>query len=136
MKFTLSDAVAAATLASFTIAGSWTTGDNRLYYKGDKVVLHGFSTSCLPYLIQKLSNNNGKTPCWANYNLNDPQNLITQLNEEQAAAAIGYLKEVKGPGVKPTFRVPLCASSWLGLKTDSAKAAMERYPEADLGAQY
>ena len=34
----------------------------------------------------------------------------------------------------PTFRVPLCASSWLGIETDSAKVAMSKY--IDLGSQY
>ena len=66
-----------AAIASVALAGNWTTGNNTLYYKGNKVALHGFSTSCTPYLIQKLSNNNGKTPCWATYNHNDPENIIT-----------------------------------------------------------
>ena len=57
--------------------------------------------------------------------------MITELNAEQADAAISYLSEVTGPGVMPTFRVPLCASSWLGVETDAAKAAMAKYP--DLG---
>ena len=34
----------------------------------------------------------------------------------------------------PTFRVPLNASSWLGIETNSAKVAMSKYP--DLGGQY
>ena len=127
---------AAVSFASVAIAeqGNWTTKSNHLYYKDEAVVLHGFSTSCPPYLIQKLSANDGKTRCWANYNHNDPENIITELNTEQADAAIGYLTEVKGPGVMPTFRVPLCASSWLGVETDAAKSAMSKYP--DLGGQY
>ena len=124
----------ASVLAGFAMAGSWSTSNNTLHYKGDKVVLHGFSTSCTPYLIQKLSNNDGKTPCWATYNHNDTSKIITELNEEQADAAIGYLSEVTGDGVMPTFRVPLCATSWLGIETESAKVAMAKYP--NLGQQY
>ena len=114
--------------------GNWSTAANTLYFKGEPVVLHGFSTSCPPYLLQKLSANDGKTPCWATYNLDDPENVITELNEEQASAAIGYLTQATGPGVKPAFRVPLNAGSWLGIETDSAATAMAKYP--NLGQQY
>ena len=115
-------------------SGSWSTQANTLYFKGEPVVLHGFSTSCTPYLLQKLSANDGKTPCWATYNHNDPENVITELNEEQASAAIGYLTEVTGPGVMPTFRVPLAASAWLGTPTNCTATARAKYP--NLGQQY
>ena len=130
----MTDFVLDSAVQSFAASGSWSTSANTLYFKGEQVVLHGFSTSCTPYLIQKLSANDGKTPCWATYNLDDPENVITELNEEQASAAIGYLTQVTGPGVMPTLRVPLAASSWLGIETDSATTAMAKYP--NLGQQY
>ena len=108
-------------------SGSWSTSANTLYFKGEPVVLHGFSTSCTPYILQKLANK-WKTECWATYNDNDPENIITELNEEQANAAIGYLTEVTGPGVMPTFRVPLAASAWLGTPTDCTATARSKYP--------
>ena len=130
----MTDFVLDSAVQSHVAGGSWSTQNNTLFFKGDPVTLHGFSTSCTPYLIQKLSNNDGQTACWASYNHDDPENIITELAEDQASAAIGYLKQVTGPGVMPTFRVPLCASSWLGEETFSAKTAMAKYP--NLGQQY
>lgn len=78
-------------IACIAKAGIWTTRKNNLYYDEKKVVLHGFSTSCLPYLLQHLARG-WKTPCWATYNFDDVENVITELNKEQADAAIRYLK--------------------------------------------
>ena len=114
-------------------SGNWSTRDNTLFYKDEKVALHGFSTTCPPYLISKLANQ-WKTPCWATYNLDDPENVITELNDEQASAAIGYLRQARSPGVMPAFRVPLNASSWLGVETAASSAAMSMYP--NLAGQY
>ena len=108
-------------------SGTWATKDNTLFYKGEKVALHGFSTTCPPYMMQHLARG-WKTPCWANYNFNDPENVITELNEDQAAAAIGYLVQAKAPGVMPALRVPLNASSWLGVETTASAQALEWWP--------
>ena len=130
----MTDFVLNSAAQSIAANGSWSTQNNTLFFKGEPVTLHGFSTSCTPYLIQKLSNNDGKTACWATYNHDDPENIITELAEDQASAAIGYLNQAKAPGVLPTFRVPLCATSWLGEETASSKAAMAKYP--NLAVQY
>ena len=121
-------------LAPFVVAsgatmqsGSWATRDNTLFYKGEQVALHGFSTTCPPYMIDHLARG-WKTPCWANYNFEDPENVITDLNEEQAAALIGYLVQAKAPGVMPALRVPLNASSWLGVETAASAQALEWWP--------
>ena len=130
----MTDFVFDSAVQGLASTGSWSTNANSLYFKGEQVVLHGFSTSCTPYLLQKLSINGGKTVCWADYNFDDPENVITELNEEQASAAIEYLTQVTGPGVMPTLRVPLTASAWLGIETDCTADAWAKYP--NLGQQY
>lgn len=63
--------------ASVCFATNWTVSENSLFYKGDRVVLRGFGTSCTPNLIKGL----GET-CWNTYNWNDKENIITELNHD------------------------------------------------------
>ena len=86
----MTDFVLNSAAQSVAANGSWSTSNNTLFFRGEPVTLHGFSTSCTPYLINELSNN-GKTACWATFNHDDPENIITELNEDHASAAIEYL---------------------------------------------
>jgi hypothetical protein len=93
------------------------------------MVLHGFSTTCTEYLLRSI----GST-CWAEYNWNDPSNIITKLDDDVVNAVKGYFEQVTSPGVKPALRVPMTATSWLGIVTNSSRANMDKYP--NLGNQY
>ena len=70
-----------ATLATSTLAGNWSTSDNKLLYKGKETVLHGFSTTCTEYLLRGIG-----LKCWAEYNWNDYSNIITGLDMDQVNA--------------------------------------------------
>jgi len=53
------------------------------------------------------------------------------MNIPQMTDITKYLVKANAPGVMGAVRIPLCASSWLGLKTKSSAAKMAKYP--DLG---
>ena len=118
-----------ATIASPALAGNWTTGSNKLYYKGTETVLHGVSTTCTEYLLRGIG-----MACWANYDWSDNSNIITNLDMDTVNAVKGYFQEITSDGVKPAIRVPLTASNWLGVETNAAKANMAKFP--DLSGQY
>jgi len=42
--------------------------------------------------------------------------------------------QITADGIKPSLRVPMTASNWLGVETNAAKANMEKYPK--LSEQY
>lgn len=80
--------IAAAMLAGSAMAGNWEAKDNKLHYKGDPVVLHGFSTTCTEYLLRGVG-----MKCWATYNWRDPSSVISHsLNMPQVDALTGYFK--------------------------------------------
>lgn len=47
---------------------------------------------------------------------------------------IGYLNQISNLVVKPAVRIPLTASSWLGVKTNASSGNFDRFP--NLGDQY
>ena len=110
-------------------ASNWSTANNKLYYKGQETVLHGFSTTCTEYLLRGIGE-----PCWANYQWNDHSNIITNLDYNVVNAVKGYFQGINSAGVKPALRVPMTASSWLGIATNSSQYNMNMYP--NLGGQY
>ena len=65
----------AALSAACQAYSRWTTANNKLYYNGESIVLHGFSTTCTEYLLRGIG-----MKCWAHYNWNDPKNIITSIN--------------------------------------------------------
>ena len=93
------------------------------------MVLHGFSTTCTEYLLRGIG-----SICWAEYKWNDPSNIITKLDDDVVTAVKGYFEQVTSPGVKPALRVPMTATSWLSIVTNSSRANMDKYP--NLGNQY
>ena len=74
-------AIAATAMAT----GNWTTGNNKLYYKGKETVLHGFSTTCTEYLLRGIG-----MKCWATYTWNDPSTIIETLDTKTVDAVKGY----------------------------------------------
>eukprot|EP00756_Hemistasia_phaeocysticola_P029364 Hpha_TRINITY_DN16229_c2_g11::TRINITY_DN16229_c2_g11_i1::g.14515::m.14515/K01179/E3.2.1.4; endoglucanase len=71
---------------------------------------------------------------WTEYNWGDPTNAITAINQEEVDAVTAILKPAANESVVPAVRIPLCASSWLGVNTTAASGNMAKYP--DLGGQY
>ena len=118
-----------AAIAATALAGPWSTSDNKLYYNGTETVLHGWSTTCTEYLLRGVG-----MKCWAEYQWNDPSNIITKLDADTVNATKSYFQQITSDGVKPSIRVPLTASNWLGVETNAAKANMGKYP--NLHKQY
>jgi aryl-phospho-beta-D-glucosidase BglC (GH1 family) len=116
-------------LVAGCVALNWQTKDNSLFYKGEKVVLHGLGTSCTPNLIKGLGEK-----CWNIYNWSDKSNIITAVDNDMMTDITQYLVKANVPGVMGAVRIPLCASSWLGMTTESSAANMAKYP--GLGGQY
>jgi hypothetical protein len=93
-------------------------------------VLHGLGLTCTEYLIRALG-----TSCFNSYNWNDKSNIITSLDDEEMSHVITYLKQLTDTdGVKPVVRIPMTATYWLGISTESSKDRFEKYP--DIGSQY
>lgn len=46
-------------------------------------------------------------------------------------AMLSYFDDISEPGVKPAIRVPLTASYWLGIETETSKANMDKYKNLD-----
>ena len=113
-----------ATLASMSLAGNWSTSNNKLYYKGTETVLHGFSTTCTEYLLRGIG-----LKCWASYNWNDYSNIITSLDSDQVNAVKEIFGKITDSGIKPALRIPMTASNWLGVVTKNAKSNMDKYPK-------
>ena len=90
-------------------ASLWKTEDSKLFYMGNEVALHGFSTTCTEYLLRGIG-----SKCWAKYNWSDPSNIITTLDQTEVDGMLSYLDGLTAPGVKGVIRVPMTGSSWLG----------------------
>jgi hypothetical protein len=71
--------------------------------------------------------------CWATYNWPNPS-AIFSLNAVELGAIIPILKQAASSSVIPGVRIPMTASSWLGVETQASKANMDKYPK--LGDQY
>ena len=73
--------------ASALAASNWSTGDNKLYYKGQETVLHGFSTTCTEYMLRGIG-----LDCWAEYHWNDYPNIITNLKMDLVNSVKDYFQ--------------------------------------------
>lgn len=70
--------------------------------------------------------------CWATYDWRDPSNIITNLNDAQIESMLNYLDTLTTTeGVMGAIRIPMTASSWLGVETKAASANMKRFPNLD-----
>lgn len=118
---------AAAAVASNDV--KWTTSKGKLMLNGKETVLHGLGTTSTEYLLRGIGMHT-----WTTYNWGDPANVITGVNEEAVYAITAILKQAASETVVPAVRIPMCASSWLGVNTTAASANMKLYP--DLGGQY
>lgn len=109
-------------------AASWTTSANRLQRNGNDVVLHGLGTTCTEYLARGIGMH-----CWVKYNWQDATDIL-KVDTSQLFPLIDTLMPVASESVVPVVRIPLTASSWLGVNTSASAANMAKYP--DLNLQY
>ena len=71
--------------------------------------------------------------CFTDYQWATPGKLL-QVNTTALTPFLSILTEVKSDSVFPAVRIPMTASSWLGVTTKNSAANMGKYP--DLGGQY
>lgn len=107
---------------------TWSSSANRLQRNGQDVVLHGLGTTCTEYMLRGVG-----MKCWVHYNWQDPTNIF-QINVNQLYPLVDTLTAVASDTVVPAVRIPLTASSWLGVNTSASAENMAKYP--DLGKQY
>merc|ERR1719262_1374437 len=66
--------------------------------------------------------------CFVKYNWPDASNVMP-LDTPQLNPIIDYLLQVTDESVVPTVRIPLTASSWLGVNTSASSGNLAKYPE-------
>jgi len=71
--------------------------------------------------------------CFVDYNFANPA-AVMKVNVKQLYPLIDILRVVASDSVSPAVRIPLTASSWLGIETASSKPNMDKYP--NLNKQY
>jgi hypothetical protein len=71
--------------------------------------------------------------CFVKYNWPNPS-AVMPLDKGQLYPIIDYMLEVTEESVMPTVRIPLTASSWLGVNTSASAGNLAKYP--DLNIQY
>jgi hypothetical protein len=107
----------------------WTTAGNKLQRNGKDTVLHGIGTTCTEYLARGVG-----MKCWVHYDFATPAALM-KLNVNQLYPLIDILRVIASDSVTPVVRIPLTASSWLGVETASSKSNMGKYPNLNLQYQ-
>jgi hypothetical protein len=72
--------------------------------------------------------------CWVDYQFSEPAALF-KLNLVQLYPLIDYLRVIASDSVVPAVRIPLTASTWLGVETNASKANTDKYPNFNLQYQ-
>jgi hypothetical protein len=72
--------------------------------------------------------------CWVNYDFAKPDALM-KLNLAMLYPLIDTLRAVASETVVPVVRIPMTASTWLGVETKASKANMDKYPKFNLQYQ-
>merc|ERR1719453_2038235 len=71
--------------------------------------------------------------CFVKYNWPNPSDVMP-LDAGQLNPIIDYMLQVTDESVVPAVRIPLTASSWLGVNTSASAGNLAKYPE--LNVQY
>jgi len=71
--------------------------------------------------------------CWVDYDFAHPDDIF-KLNVAQLYPLIDTLRVIASDTVVPVVRIPLTASTWLGVQTNSSAGNMAKYPK--LNEQY
>ena len=106
----------------------WSTGGNKLQLNGKDVVLKGMGTTCTEYMARGVG-----MKCWVNYDFAHTDDIF-KLNVAQLYPLIDYLRVIRSDSVVPVVRIPMTASSWLGVRTVASAVNMDKYPK--LNEQY
>jgi hypothetical protein len=72
--------------------------------------------------------------CWVDYNFASP-NDVFKLNLVQLYPLIDILRVIASDSVVPVVRIPMTASTWLGVETNNSKVNMDKYPQLNLQYQ-
>merc|ERR1719506_1649431 len=71
--------------------------------------------------------------CWVDYSFATPATLM-KLDVKQLYPLVDTLRTIASDSTVPVVRIPMTASSWLGVPTEASKANMAKYP--NLNTQY
>lgn len=104
---------------------TWSTANSRLQKDGSDIVLHGLGTTCTEYLLRGMG-----MRCFAKYHWSTPANVL-EVDVAQVYPIVDYLVAIAGSSVVPSVRIPLTASSWLGVNTSASAENMAKYPDLD-----
>jgi len=72
--------------------------------------------------------------CWIKYNWQDPSDIL-KIDTSQLYPFIDTLTQVASDSVLPGVRIPLTASSWLGVNTSASAENLGKYPNLNLQYQ-
>jgi hypothetical protein len=100
-----------------------------LQRNGKDVVLHGIGTTCTEYLARGMGMH-----CWVKYDFQNPD-AVMKLDLVQFYPLVDYLRVIASDSVVPVVRIPMAASAWLGVETNSSKENMGKYPKLNLQYQ-
>lgn len=101
----------------------WSTKSNRLLRNDSPVNIHGIGSTCTEYLLRGIG-----MKCFTSYQWNDPSHLLGKIDETAVQPLVDYLVNVSSSDVVPAVRIPMTASSWLGVQTKASAANMAKYP--------
>lgn len=92
-------------------------------------MLHGIGTTCTEYLARGIG-----MKCWVTYDFAKPD-AVLKLDVALIYPLIDYLRAIASDSVVPVVRIPLTASTWLGVETNASKANMAKYPKFNVQYQ-
>jgi hypothetical protein len=72
--------------------------------------------------------------CWVHYEFSNPSAFM-KVDVAQLYPLIDILRVIASDSVVPVVRIPMAASSWLGVETNASKANMAKYPNLNLQYQ-
>lgn len=91
--------------------------------------MHGIGTTCTEYLARGVG-----MKCWVQYDWAKPDALM-KLNVVQLYPLIDYLRVIASDSVVPAVRIPMTASTWLGVETKASKNNLDKYPNFNVQYQ-
>jgi hypothetical protein len=72
--------------------------------------------------------------CWVKYDFSKPAAVMSP-DVVQLYPLIDYLRVIASDTIVPVVRIPMTASTWLGVETNSSKENMGKYPNLNLQYQ-
>ena len=100
---------------------TWTISSNNLQRDGKNVVLHGIEQHALSICSEEL------VRVLHAYDWTNPSALL-QVDEDAMKPFLDILQSASSQSVIPVVRMPLTASSWLGVRTEASVGNFQKYP--------